>query len=180
MEGVSSAEATGLAPAEVHHTMLEHFLAGIITPAGAIVARRLENRSSPRRRRAPTALALLALRLAAHLTSSLFSSWLLSRPKPPQLLRGLYSSKAGEYIRSFFSSFCLGSVTVAELAWLLEYCFCLLIPHDLEVFIGFMLRAEAGCEQAKRPKKPRLSTRLVLPITRPQRSRRLKRPRPTL
>ena len=87
----------------------------------------------------------------------------------PQLLRGLYPPKAGEYVRSFFGGF--GLVTVAELAWLLECFSYLLIPADLQAFIGLMLW-ETEYEQVKQAKKPRLSTRIVLPCARPQRGRR--------
>ena len=38
----AEAEAEGLSPARMHHTLVAHFLAGIVTPAGAYVARRLQ------------------------------------------------------------------------------------------------------------------------------------------
>ena len=42
LNNLRTAGAAGLEPAEVHHTLLEHFLAGIVTPAGAYVSRRLQ------------------------------------------------------------------------------------------------------------------------------------------
>jgi AcrR family transcriptional regulator len=42
MGSLSTATALGLDPIEAHHTIVDHFLAGIVTPTGAYVLRRLQ------------------------------------------------------------------------------------------------------------------------------------------
>ena len=42
MRNLRTADAEFLSPAQMHHTLVAHFLAGIVTPAGAYVTRRLQ------------------------------------------------------------------------------------------------------------------------------------------
>jgi AcrR family transcriptional regulator len=42
MGSLTTAAALGLDPAEAHHALVDHFLAGIVTPAGAYVLRRMQ------------------------------------------------------------------------------------------------------------------------------------------
>jgi AcrR family transcriptional regulator len=42
MGSLNTASALGLDPVEAHHVLVDHFLAGIVTPAGAYVLRRLQ------------------------------------------------------------------------------------------------------------------------------------------
>ncbi|WP_046247327.1 hypothetical protein [Hymenobacter terrenus] len=67
---------------------------------------------------------------------------------------------------------------IADLARLLEYCFYLLIPGEISILIAFIRGLKSEQHPACPAEKARFSNRVALPMTRPRRGGRLKRPQP--